>query len=80
MNQYMNTQTLVTPNAIVHHANFKDIQIKLNPGATLDLMDIKEIYAAFFRQYLQSQIEVMQPDALINLGYRIAKEQPIAPL
>jgi hypothetical protein len=44
--------TLKTPHAtVLHHSDFSEIQItvKDQENAPLDIMDIKEIYAAFFR-------------------------------
>jgi len=36
-------------------------------------MDIKDIYAAFFRQWLQERIENMKPDDIIKLGYYVGE-------
>ena len=67
--------TLKTPNATVfHHSDFSGISIQ--PSAGLDLMDIKEIYAAFFRQYLIERIEQMKPDDVIKLGYYVGEKYP----
>jgi ribulose-5-phosphate 4-epimerase/fuculose-1-phosphate aldolase len=68
--------TLKTPHAIVHyHSDWSAIQIELkDPLQPLDIMDIKEIYAAFFRTYLEDQLEQLKPDDLIKLGYHLGKE------
>lgn len=67
--------TLKTPNATVHHhSDFSEISIQPNDG--LDLMDIKEIYAAFFRQWLIERIEQMKPDDVIKLGYYVGEHYP----
>jgi hypothetical protein len=70
--------TLETPNATIRHEpQWTKIEINLkDPAVPLDLMDIKEIYAAFFRQWLQKRIETMKPDDLINLGYYVGKNYP----
>jgi hypothetical protein len=64
-----------TPNATVVYNNaFTKIEITLkDPAQPLDLMDIKAIYAAFFRQWLQERIEEMKPDELIKLGYYVGE-------
>jgi hypothetical protein len=68
--------TLETPHATVHHhSDFSAIQITLkDPNEPLDIVDIKEIYAAFFLQYLQGKLEKMRPDDLIKLGYHIGEK------
>ena len=67
--------TLKTPHATVHHhSDFSVIEIHLkDPNEPLDLMDIKDIYAAFFRQWLQERIENMKPDDIIKLGYYVGE-------
>jgi hypothetical protein len=73
-----NMHTLQTPNATVcHEPQWTKIEINLkDPAQPLDLMDIKEIYAAFFRQWLQQRIETMKPDDLIKLGYHVGEKYP----
>jgi hypothetical protein len=68
--------TLKTPHAIVqYHSDWTAIQIELkDPNEPLDLMDIKEIYAAFFLGYLQARIEKLGPDDLIKLGYYVGEK------
>lgn len=67
--------SLKTPNATVfHHSDFSGISIQ--PAAGLDLMDIKEIYAAFFRDWLIKRIEHMKPDDVIKLGYYVGEKYP----
>lgn len=67
-------RTIVTPHAtVVTDFNFTELQIKLTEGP-LDIMDVKEIYADFFRVYLEKRIEELPPDDVINLGYYVAKE------
>lgn len=75
--------TLKTPNATVfHHSDFSGISIQLDHHSKdglqqpLDLMDIKEIYAAFFRQWLIERIEGMKPDDVIKLGYYVGEKYP----
>jgi hypothetical protein len=71
--------TLKTPHATVfHHSDFSSIQINVTDpeNAPLDIMDIKEIYAAFFLQYLQGRLEEMRPDDLIKLGYHVGEKYP----
>jgi hypothetical protein len=71
--------TLKTPNATVfHHSDFTEIVIRPTEGlqgpGPIDLMDIKEIYAAFFRQYLIKRIEQLGPDDVIKLGYHVGEK------
>jgi hypothetical protein len=73
--------TLETPHATVHHhSDFTAIEITLkHPNEPLDIMDIKEIYAAFFLQHLQGRLEEMRkmrPDDLIKLGYHVGEKYP----
>lgn len=73
--------TFKTPNATVfHHSDFTGIVIQPKDGLQgpqpLDLMDIKEIYASFFRQYLIEHIEQMKPDDVIRLGYYVGEKYP----
>ena len=70
--------TLETPHATVHHhSDFSAIEITLeDPNQPLDIMDIKEIYAAFFLQHLQGRLKEMRPDELIKLGYHIGEKYP----
>lgn len=73
--------TLKTPNATVfHHSDFTGIVIRPTQGlqgdAPLDLMDIKEIYASFFRQYLIKHVEQMKADDVIRLGYYVGEKYP----
>jgi hypothetical protein len=70
--------TLKTPHATVfHHRDFSSIEIKLtDPAAPLDIMDIQEIYGAFFRQWLAGKLENMAPHDLIRLGTHVSKEFP----
>lgn len=73
--------TLKTPNATVfHHSDFTNIVIQPTQGLQgdnpLDLMDIKEIYASFFRQWLIGHIEEMKPDDVIRLGYYVGEKYP----
>jgi hypothetical protein len=70
--------TLKTPHATVsYEPQWTKIEINLkDPAQPLDLMDIKEIYAAFFRQWLQQRIETMKPDDLIKLGYHVGEKYP----
>jgi hypothetical protein len=68
--------TFKTPHATVHYENgFQSIQIEVtNPEkAPLDLMDIKAIYAAFFRNWLHARINEMKEDDVIKLGYYIGE-------
>ena len=73
--------TLTTPNATVQHIDdFTELYIELkHPQKILDLWDIKEIYAAFFRQWLHKRIDGLPPDDVINLGYYVAKEYEHSP-
>lgn len=83
INRYTESMhTLKTPHAIVEHdGRFNDIRFILDDAEVpLDLMDIKAVYAAFFLKYLESRIQDLKPDDLINLGYYISKERPIVPL
>jgi hypothetical protein len=68
--------TLKTPHATVQHeSDFSEIQITLkDPNEPLDIMDIKEIYAAFFLQHLQGRLEEMKPDDIIKLGYHVGEK------
>ena len=69
--------TLKTPNATVfHHSDFSEIRIQSDEALPLDLMDIKEIYAAFFRDWLSRRIEQMKPDDVIKLGYYVGEHYP----
>lgn len=73
--------TLKTPNATVHHTpQFNEISIAPVMGMEgpkpIDIMDVKEIYAAFFRGYLLKRIEDMRPDDVIKLGYYVGEHYP----
>ena len=67
--------TLKTPHAIVHHhSDWSEIQIELkDPNQPLDIMDIKEIYAAFFFNYIEDRLEELKPDDIIRLGSIVGK-------
>lgn len=73
--------TLKTPNATVRYTpTFTQIVIEPTTGLQgpqpLDIMDVKEIYAAFFRGWLIQRIEHMKPDDVIKLGYYVAEKYP----
>jgi hypothetical protein len=68
--------TLKTPHATVtHDETFTVIGIKLNdPAEPIDIMDIQEIYVAFYRQWLKGQIENIPPHDLIQLASMVSRK------
>lgn len=68
--------TLKTPHATVtHDPGFTVIGINLNnPKEPLDILDIQEIYCAFYRKWLHERVKTLSPHDLIQVASQISRE------